>query len=83
MMNNSEFDDILDDFHMSIMRIKQLKQQVTALVAALEEDCEYHHLELINGWAHNLSGKTIRCRLSEKAKQALALAEVTKVKGKE
>ena len=53
-----------------------LKQQNALLVEALEDSCEYHHLPLVNGWSHKLSttGKVIRCRLSEKAKQALAQA---------
>ena len=55
-------------------RILQLEQQIAVLVDALEDGCEYHHLPLVNGWSHKLSttGKVIRCRLSEKAQQALA-----------
>ncbi len=69
----AEPDDVLDDFHFAVMRIKELEQQNADLVAALEDSCAWHHTPLINGWVHKTElGKTIKCRLSQKARQALA-----------
>ena len=43
------------------------------LVAALKDSCAWHHLDLINGWSHKTeTGKVIKCRLSQRARVALA-----------
>ncbi len=54
--------------------VERLEQENEDLRDALEDGCEYHHLPLINGWTHELPSTGNygrRCRLSEKARQAL------------
>ena len=56
-------------------RVKQQDGRIAELEAVLVEPCRYHHLPLINGWAHKIDDmghpKTIRCTLSEKARALL------------
>lgn len=50
------------------------------LLEALAEPCRYHHLPLVNGWAHSIDvgtgtrKKTIRCLLSKKARAVITKA---------
>jgi len=58
-------------------RMEDLEVAKQELIAVLEDGCEYHHKPLINGWAHQITEpgghkKTIRCRLSERARTIIA-----------
>lgn len=51
--------------------------EISRLRALLAQPCRYHHLPLINGWAHSInqaggSKKTIRCPLSKEVREELA-----------
>ena len=69
--------ELVDLLSEEIEKNAQLEADNRQLLAALEAGCEYHHLPLIpegspDAWAHMVANKTIRCRLSKQARQALA-----------
>ena len=74
MMNEQAW---IDEIQKWSYKVECLEADNEQLRAALEAGCEYHHLPLIpegspDAWAHMVANKTIRCRLSKQARQALA-----------
>ena len=56
-------------------RVNLQLEAAAKLAAAVEARCEYHHLELHNGWAHlfngNVGRRVVHCRLSDAERVAL------------